>query len=98
MKLPRVRFSVRRMMIAVALVAVVLGLMVRRANFLREKSRWDSFISMRIYSVGSSGARYFDKVNVDKAIILRDKYERAARYPWLPVAPDPKEVLDPLGF
>jgi hypothetical protein len=87
MRLLRPRFTVRRLMVAVAVVGVVLGigsdLDRRRRRFLdlrsyyREKAVihsecWTRIVSMRDY-------------------YLSRKYERAARYPWLPVAPDPPE-------
>jgi hypothetical protein len=105
MKMPRVRFTVRSMMVVVALVALSMwakfqvearrtyfSQLVRQYNDQRYKA------SVLAYS-GSGGAIMFeermkaDAVRRAKASAyysdLIRKYERAVRYPWLPVAPDP---------
>ncbi len=88
MPFPRVRFTLRRMMIAVAIVAILLGLAEmtrrRRAAF-REKStaiRWSEYVE-------GHGKRRPEIAEHYRR--MAEKYERAARYPWLPVAPDPPE-------
>ena len=124
MKLPRVRFTVRRMMVAVAVVAVALTLdtMRNRAFTFRriaEKHAWreDAFRSgaraildyqrrLRIGELGEFEPRpvHPDKPNMSFDEMAEDseqragyyarlvaKYRRAARHPWLPVAPDPPE-------
>jgi len=109
MRFPRPRFTVRRLMITVGIVAVILGLAVwgekRRARFRElaakhydQGMRWfvlfpggdseDQRRMMRLYEerVGPS---------VEHHASLRDKYERATRYPWLPVGPDPPAPPEP---
>jgi hypothetical protein len=102
MHLPRVRFTIRRLMIAVAVVAVMI-----RADEMRR--RWTTF--------SAKGAEYrqragflWSKANALATISpddldqpprilelseyyrdLAEKYERAAARPWLTVAPDPPE-------
>jgi hypothetical protein len=90
MRLPRVRFTVRRMMIAVAVVGVALGMclwMVRRSKIFRERSNdhgrtWAAMME-RGMEPGNGLADYHRR--------LSEKYDRAALIPWLPVAPDPPE-------
>jgi hypothetical protein len=85
MKLPR--FTIRRMMVGVAILGLSLGFLAeRRARFLRIAARHEE--SSRFYRLYPgfyipSGAFY--------DIEMELKYERAARYPWLPVEPDPPE-------
>ncbi len=113
MRLPRVRFTVRRMMIAVAVVArsvrdrsplgvaqLYLEKAADHAGFralvLRSpetiaywESRWtaqrEGLPAKYPWPSGTpfvpAMARYYDA--------MRIKYEQAARYPWLPIAPDP---------
>ena|SRR5579871_2828155 len=107
MRVPRVRYKVRRLMVAVATVAMILGIVSeRRRRFQRLAQsyivRTDvSGIANAIYwghgpeeppeVVFSDGSRmlWFD---YNRRRMLRRKYEFAARYPWLPVAPDPPET------
>ncbi len=100
MAFPRVRFTVRRMMVAVAVVGVVLCLHL----YLREKadplSRGYREIAdrheMRLHQISmdivyrpAEKARWMLHAAHHAAMV--EKYSRAARYPFLPVAPDPPE-------
>jgi hypothetical protein len=87
------RFTVRRLMVAVAFVGMALGVIDlwkrrerfgRRAALLREAELFHRIQSTRWDAVQEIEA-------ADWLGRLADKYERAARYPWLPVAPDPPE-------
>ncbi len=87
MRLPRVRFTLRRMMIAVAILAISMAAALRWFD-LHSRARayafWAAVSPMNIKGPkGERMAMHYD--------LLRLKYERAARYPWLPVAPDPPE-------
>jgi hypothetical protein len=73
MSLPRVRLTVGRMMGTVALVALLLGLVVRMEH---RSARFRGLV--RRYELEGDPAR-------------AAKYDRAARYPRLPVSPDPPE-------
>ena len=97
MRLPRFRFTVRRMMIAVAIVGVTIGVLaVRRSAFLRRADHYHrvsrSYIALQLPTPPGE----FPDASYWRQIIwagkMRAKYERAARYPWLPVAPDPPEL------
>jgi hypothetical protein len=98
MKLPRVRVTVRRLMIAVAVVGIVLGPLV----YLGQRSRRFGQISrvhVRAMSDGAIEAAKlkrrgdpraklaYARADYHQAMWL--KYFHAARYPWLPVEPDP---------
>ena len=92
MRLPRarLRFTVRRMMVAVAVVACIfwasLLIMERRRRFLMiagslrmPDARFLRYRDNAVYELRL--ARWHDE--------MQAKYEFAAAHPWLPVAPDP---------
>jgi hypothetical protein len=106
MRLPRLRFTVRRMMIAVAIAGIVAwGVKLRRfaASYRaradicerRELSVWRGcyfdFVSRteeeRVLRHAEDYAA--QKLMADHYAHMQAKYDRAARYPWLPVASDP---------
>jgi len=94
--MPRLRFTVRRMMIAVAIVAALLGwLGERRARFLRLSAHYGRLAKSYLdLQPDPQPGEYPDATGWRQIIWswgLRSKYERAARYPWLPIAPDPPE-------
>jgi hypothetical protein len=117
MPLPRVRFTVRRMMIVVAIAAIAVWLPViltRRAKYHRLAREFDTkvtvaralgphggvhanAVAIRVANVyvlrQEPGSGPFDCVGAhsDYYAAMKAKYERAARYPFLPVAPDPPE-------
>jgi hypothetical protein len=100
MRLPRVRVTIRRVMVAIAVMAVVFGVWVRRKQFL-DRARYYADASLSpisdppppgddaLQEWESEQARQRERVEHFERLGL--KYERAARYPWLPVAPDPPE-------
>jgi hypothetical protein len=110
MRMPRVRFTVRRLMIAVAVAALLLGgdvLWRKRAGYLARAnveaaSEMQSRALIKVYESAietsaapsvADGYRHWVEVHREEADYhgrLRRKYERAARYPWLPVEPDPR--------
>ncbi len=101
MRVPRVRFTVRRMMVAVAIVGLASGLWRRRESFLEESRRYAVAATLHPCSLppeeGTDEYRRWQEEEEmirrrdDHLLRLAAKYERAARYPWLPVAPDPPE-------
>jgi hypothetical protein len=135
MRLPRPRFTVLRLMIVVAVVAVACGFEMcrRRRDTFKARSNLHTIKSMAFDYVRlvkhseyealrrspNLAAEYFPQFRrgrgqrkapvleeiMEKAKFasetngeaaryhaqMRDKYEYAARYPWLPVAPDPPE-------
>ncbi len=84
MPLPRVRFTVRRMIVAVAIVALIAGgtrLHILSREYNRRAMRYGAMSAMSRHHLGEPIVGYYAD--------LSEKYERAARYPWLPVAADP---------
>jgi hypothetical protein len=103
------RFSLRWLMVAVAVAALLLGgvvlwrkriLHLERAN-VEAASEMQSRALIKVYGSAvttsaapsvAEGYRHWVEVFREEADyhgMLRRKYERAARYPWLSVAPDP---------
>ncbi len=97
MTLPRVRFTIRRLMVAVAAVSISLGLWRLSAD----RSAKADYHRHRIacsFAVADGGVVSRD----DQGRIVSPemsrwhaemtlKYQRAACFPWLPVLPDPPE-------
>ncbi len=89
--MPRFRFTVRRMMVAVAIVCVMvygIRLLIIRSNCIKKFYYFEQMGNM--YGPGVRDgfpderlSRYYHA--------LAAKYSRAARYPWLHFAPDPPE-------
>jgi hypothetical protein len=113
MRLPRVRFTIRGMMVAVAVAA---GLMAGSIGLARLRLLSSDYRARAEQHAGieetlrhiiasdesdtpvdiSPGAglrsrRFTARAVADYEAALRRKYERAARYPWLRVEPDPLE-------
>jgi hypothetical protein len=85
----RPRFTVRRLMVAVAIVGMGLGFcgwMSRRAEAFQARATSHASLAFR--------ASVADRVDIRLMEHHRDlafKYSRASRCPWLPVEPDPPE-------
>jgi hypothetical protein len=84
------RFTVRWLMVAVAIVAVGFGLLLwmqrRAANFRdREARHLQAWLTFLPYLASNPPAKATYHWN------LVGKYNHAARYPWLPVEPDTPE-------
>jgi hypothetical protein len=86
MRLPRLRFTIRLLMLMVALAACsVWGYRMWRVS--REHARVERRLTH--FRIGRPIADAAEKAAYDAA--LARKYERAARHPWLPVGPDPPQ-------
>jgi hypothetical protein len=86
MRPPRVRFTMRRMMVAVAVLAVLIAVARYRAL---SKVYWKrltehSLLTLMCEADGDTSA-------AARHDALSHKYWYAWKYPWLPVAPDPPE-------
>ena len=98
MRLPRVRFTVRGLMVAVAAVGLVLGVYAtcrsRSARFhalmISHESRAMELLDEAPPGADAAVRRRFH-TRLDWHETMYAKYERAARHPWLTVAPDPPE-------
>ena len=98
MRLLRVRFTVQRIMLAVAIVAVLLGglrLWWLSADYraLAEVHHQKAEEVVRGTYAGPGGFYHVEwpSPNKEYHLRLKAKYERAASRPWLPVEPDPPE-------
>ena len=90
------RFTVRRLMVLVAIVGLVLAAgswLYRRTTRMKSTAAFHEQACFEALMIGpdcilveSPRSRFHDE--------LAKKYHRAARYPWLPVAPDPPEPKD----
>jgi hypothetical protein len=102
MRLPRVRFTVQRLMIVVAVVGVSTAYVGRCAAYLRraygheQKSkelsdRWDIALNRCLTPDGYEKYRleFHDRAIDHRSVGAR--YRHAAWRPWLPVSPDPPE-------
>jgi hypothetical protein len=100
MRLPRLRFTVRRMMIGVVVGGIMLGLATwfeRRAVSFRqaEARHYQKWLDLApVPAPDHPGplqpARWTD-ARRDYEWAMVDKYHSAARSPWFPIAPDPPE-------
>jgi hypothetical protein len=97
MRLPRARFTVRWLMIAVAVTAIAFGLQRRAAFCYRMAEYHDSRHQIYYFVVDGELAgfdRRFEPVsNIknrwhEEMIVI---YERASRFPWFPIWYTPPE-------
>jgi hypothetical protein len=100
MKLRRVRFTVRRLIVLVAVVAVAFGVvgepLRRRWRFEKIARYHNAIFQARAVNeglpLGPTQISWFPRTpKTYWHMMMLIKYERAARYPWLPVWPDPPE-------
>jgi hypothetical protein len=96
MQLRRLRFTVRSLMVVVALVAFACWVGQRHARFRALAADHESrmirlaIISMmRIGIAFDRAGRRVEPWESDWHEAMAQKYRRAARFPWLPIAPDP---------
>lgn len=93
MRLPRVQFTLRRLIVAVALVGTILGVLAGRRSQFRGLAAYHSAKGRAMINGGlprDDSAAWKLERDLWHGV-LAEKYKRAARYPWLPVAPDPPE-------
>jgi hypothetical protein len=102
-RLPRVRFTVQRMIIAVAIVGTGLGLIERRLRALARAEHHLSQVVSQGWACSRDGSYrfYVDGQGMPATARqvrnsawhheLYSKYRLAANYPWLPIEPDPPE-------
>ena len=96
--MPRLRFTVRRMMAAIVVVAILLGagleLVRRRERILRMSEAHVGFAGLEgTLDVTDEGPAYFG-LKTEKGRwheFMRRKYDYYGHHPWLPVPPDPPE-------
>jgi hypothetical protein len=92
MRLPRVRFTMRRMMVAVAILGAVLAYAERWQRYRRLGAYHLKQATAKTWSIPQAdGSGYYlmpdDKVAI-KHFERADEYNRAAIFPWVRVAPE----------
>lgn len=92
MRTPRSQLTVRRMMLGVAILVLPLGWLAERHHSFATiaggfRARHEAAMTGSINLGASAGAA----LRLAWFAEMRDKYDRAARYPWLPVEPDAPE-------
>jgi hypothetical protein len=107
MRLPRVRFTVRRMILAVAVLAALIwgGTLWQRAVLYQWKTRFHSQMersSVIAVIEGPNNANREELTEMSRAwanhhAALRRKYELAAARPWVYVPPDPPQPFQLSG-
>jgi len=111
MKLPQIRFTVRTLLIAVAVLACALGVLTglwRRSAEYRRQANFHQWATAVLSEAGGSGCmddgshdEWYDPA-LRKAFLyhrsLGRVYSRAARHPWHTVrsAPDPAWAYPPV--
>ncbi len=91
LRLPRPRFTVRRLMLVVA----VAGLAIGGGMWVHNLSRLSGYYAARarkhrtIELAMRTTAWFKSRADHHKSVAL--KYDQASRYPWLSVEPDPPE-------
>lgn len=114
MRIPRVRFTVRRMMVAVVVVSLLLwakGMWERRVYCQRRADYWASREREAFKMAKECGEdpsepwrswAAVEREAADRYARLRVKYEDGAAQPWVPVIPDREEyrgrVWSEVGF
>jgi hypothetical protein len=99
----RVRFKLWMLMVLVAVAAMAfLGVRLRRdgiaygkraqshrerALYLGARAEWSVRMAAKGYV--STAQVLADRARAEREVQLAEKYRRASRRPWLPVAPDP---------
>ena len=90
MGMPRVRFTIRRMLLAIAVVAVYLGW----SRWIEKRSeRFQALWNEHVNKIGeiSSPKPRPDEVQGYYHLKMGEKYRAAINRPWFPVEPDPPE-------
>jgi hypothetical protein len=103
MQLPRIRISVRASVVAIALVAVLFGLLARRAMALALADFHESRTVVTGWACSKTSCQRICETREGKPATakdirnsnwhskLADKYRLAAGRPWLPIEADPPE-------
>jgi hypothetical protein len=90
MRLPRERFTVRKLMKWVAIAACVLWSVILMERSHRYRAKSTNYAMAKFLWYGVTGST----LSTTQAKWLEDmqkKYDYAAAHPWLPVEPDPPE-------
>jgi hypothetical protein len=94
MKLPRLRFTVRRLMVVVAIVAIAIWVFYIRREEFHRLSLYHNKMSYQhgtLVGVGPGMSLHQPNATGQWHLKLARKYSYAASHPYLPVRPDPPE-------
>jgi hypothetical protein len=93
MRIPRVRFTTGGLMVAVAIAALAIGMVARsrRLGEVATRHRARSFEESQLMPRPGGGMVELLTKRGEWHRTMADKYERAARRPWLPIPPDPTQ-------
>jgi hypothetical protein len=87
------RFTMRGLMVAVAIMGIAFGMIDRHYRFKKmadhHLAKLESLDIEKSLGIERPSPFFLALVNYHAS--LGEKYAKAARYPWLPVAPDPPE-------
>ena len=86
MRLPRVRFTVRRMMVSVVVISVFAAVVRTWSLSATYNHRCETHYIGMLHADASG-----DRATAAYHAAMLAKYQHAARYPWLLVPPDPPE-------
>jgi hypothetical protein len=93
MKFPRAQFTVRRMMVAVALASLAIG-MIARSRQMREvaaRHEAEAHQHSQMMPLPNGGLVELFDTRGQWHRAMAEKYGRASRYPFLPDVADPPE-------
>ena len=94
----RPRFTVKRLMVTVAIMGVFLGLIIKSSEWSEHRRHRFSITRDEFtldYELAEQQSRHPDIAKrMDPRLVayydfMKGKYEAAARHPWLPLWPDP---------
>src|SRR4051794_27420521 len=97
MRMPRVRFTMRWMMVSVAIVAIIVApkmVAARRAEIANLRVEYEAARDAHLdeaLSISDTKAHRLRQWHIG----LYQKYRRAPQNPWPPVEPDPPQPPDP---
>ena len=89
MRAPRIRFTVRRMMFVVIILAMILGYAARWLRYRRLAERYldQSFRLATLREVRPNGSRIYDSSNNSWNYLKKsEEYESAKWWPWINVS------------
>ena len=91
MKFPRVRFTIQRMMVVVAVVALTLGGIAWVVRMKRLSSEYERRAQKHVFEIQSLFNAAFASEHDYWSMEMIGKYRNASKRPWIPVEPDPPE-------
>jgi hypothetical protein len=96
LKVPRVRFSLRRMILIVAAISLVCPLLARYVRLIQIAASHENQIlvgakrvNCRIGPQGTLAVGYIPTESGLWHYRMKEKYKKSSFRPWLPVEPDP---------